>query len=127
MKFSTDRGTLRRAVAKVTITSRVMEEDDDLRGWEFSFEVEPVFQSRDRLGTVNGWSVHAPVDDHPPAHVHCRKDDVEVVVYFDDFRVKRKRGKPKENDIGRVLKGIQRHEKFYRRAYDNVRRRHRGV
>lgn len=112
------------SVTKITIKSATLENDDDLAEWGLFFEVDAVFQTRDRIGVVAGGNVTVPVGDHPPPHAHWFKDGVEVVVDLIDLTIKRVRGKLKEDDRRRLLKGIRRRADYLRDQQEKVMSRH---
>ena len=119
----TTRPTTMDATSKtITVLKSAKLDSGELRGWEFSIESESRFLTRDGIDRARGWRISAPVHDHPPAHVHCRKDDAVVVVYLDDFRWVTRTGKPKVNDIRRLIGDMREREEFFRKAYADIQR-----
>ena len=70
-----------------------------MEGWEISIETpwSGRLQKRERVDEIAGWNIDVHPNDHPPPHVHCRKDRAHVVVNLDDDLTHTVRsGKPKK-------------------------------
>ena len=81
----------------------------DIDGWEISTSLwSQDVQLRYLTGRVASWELRARERDHPPPHIHCWKAGAHVVVNLEDgLPYKIRSGKPKENDIRRLRKGIK--------------------
>ena len=97
--------------------------DDDMGGWEISFETKSPerLERRKRVDEVAGWNMQAYPKDHPPPHIHCWKDGAHVVVNLDNnlsYRVRS--GKPKINDIRRLRARVKGHKDRYIECYHRI-------
>lgn len=50
----------------------------------------------------NGFEIRIPTNDHRPAHVHCVRGEIEVVVEIETLRIRNTRGDVKAQDIRRA-------------------------
>ena len=108
-------------MTEVVLKPTALEAVEGLKGWEFFLEVEYGVQTRDTIGRAGAWRIHAPVNDHLPAHVHARKDADVVTIYLDSLEWKRKSGKPKPHEVRDMLRDFEPQVDFFRRQHDNVR------
>lgn len=56
-----------------------------------------------------GFLIQIPTADHEPAHVHCVRDDKEIVVEIETLRIRRTRGNPKVQDIRAAVQIVAEH------------------
>lgn len=72
-------------MTKHTVTTNLRLHDDDLRGWTVFLEIESsgFLETRRRVAKISGWDLQAYPNDHPPPHIHCKKDGAEVIFAFE--------------------------------------------
>ena len=107
-----------------TAVAQLKLKDEDLEGWTVFFETESShrLETRRRVADIAGWNIQAYPNDHPPPHIHCKKDGAEVIFAFEgkDIICKERRGKTKDNELSRLRRGIKRQKEKIFRTYRNV-------
>ena len=108
------------------IVKGILTSKDDDGGWEFSIETASSgrLQKRERVDEAAGWNINVHPNDHPPPHVHCRKDDLHVVVRLDNLEPKTRKGSPKRGDMKRLLNRVKERRERYTMCYYDAIRRH---
>lgn len=66
-----------------------------------------------------GYTFHIYTNDHPPAHVHVKRDNAEARITLDPIEVKNNWGF-NNRQIKRIVEIVQENQQFLLEAWDSI-------